>query len=63
MRVYVLCCLLCGVGVGDEQVEKEKKEADLKEIPSIEDVMFEEQDRNGKKGLVATLFSTSWIWR
>jgi hypothetical protein len=55
--------LLCGVGVGDEQVAKEKKEADLKEIPSIEDVMFEEQDRNGKKGLVATLFSTSWIWR
>ena len=43
--------------------EKEMKQADLKEIPTIEDVMFEEQDRNGKKGIVATLFSTSWIWK
>jgi hypothetical protein len=39
------------------------KEADRKEIPTIEDVIFEEQDRNKKKGMVATLFSTSWIWK
>jgi|EP01044_Picomonas_judraskeda_P000522 hypothetical protein len=39
------------------------KQADLKDIPSIEDVMFEEQDRNGKKGIVSTLFSTSWLWK
>jgi hypothetical protein len=39
------------------------KHADLKEIPTIEDVMFEEQGRNKKKGLVATLFSTSWLWK
>lgn len=45
------------------QAEKEKKEVDMKEIPTIEDVMFEEQDKAGKKGLVATLFSTSWIVR
>ena len=45
------------------QAEKEKKEVDLKEIPTIEDVMFEEQDKAGKKGILKTLFSTSWIWK
>ena len=25
--------------------------------------MFEEQDKAGKKGILKTLFSTSWIWK
>ena len=55
--------LICLLFLWAVQAEKEMKQADLKEIPTIEDVMLEEQDRNGQKGIVATLFSTSWIWK
>lgn len=62
--VLLICeRLACLLFVWAVQAEKEMKQADLKEIPTIEDVMLEEQDKNGNKGIVATLFSTSWIWK
>ena len=45
------------------QVERAKKEQDQKEIPTIDDVMLKETVRNGKKSLLSTLFSTSWLWK